>query len=169
LPYKVEDHWLALQFPYDPDPATKKDSTKNYQFDGDRLLYTAHYAVPFNRSQRQCGLLLDEWTEVIPSDNETTGIAFHYDRPNCEPPQTMLLVTPPEFKGSWQWQDLVDTLNETLDLAKKRAVEPSQIDATPYARLLPSTIMATTLYQISIAANLSINNKLLDILNRENS
>jgi hypothetical protein len=169
LPYKVEDHWLALQFPYDPDPTTKKDPAKNYQFDGDRLLYTAHYAVPFDRSQRQCGLLLDEWTEVIPSDNETTGIAFHYDRPNCEPPQTMLLITPPNFTGSWQWQDLVDTLNETLDMAKKRAVEPSQIDATPYARLLPSTIMATTLYQISIAANLSINNKLLDILNRENS
>ena len=171
LPYKPQDHWLALQFPYDPnpDPIVKKDPTKNYQFDGDRLLYTAHYAVPFDLSQRQCGLLLDEWTEVIPSDNETTGIAFHYDRPNCEPPQTMLLVTPPEFTGSWQWQDLVDTLNETLDMAKKRAVEPSQIDATPYARLLPSTIMATTLYQISIAANLSINNKVLDILNRENS
>ncbi len=169
LPYKVKDHWLALQFPYDPDPATKKDPAKNYQFDGDRLLYTAHYAVPFNSSQRQCGLLLDEWTEVIPSDNETTGIAFHYDRPNCEPPQTMLLVTPPEFTGNWQWQDLVDTLNETLDMAKKRAVQPSQIDGTPYARLLPSTIMAVTLYQISIAANLSFNNKVLDILNRENS
>jgi hypothetical protein len=169
LPYKVEDHWLALQFPYDPDPTTKKDPAKNYQFDGDRLLYTAHYAVPFNRSQRQCGLLLDEWTEVIPSDNETTGITFHYDRPNSEPPQTMLLVTPPEFTGGWQWQDLVDTLNETLDMAKKRAVEPSQIDATPYARLLPSTIMATTLYQISIAANLSINNELLKFLNTENS
>jgi hypothetical protein len=169
LPYKEEDGWLALQFPYDPDPATKKDPAKNYQFDGDRLLYTAHYAVPFNRSQRQCGLLLDEWTEVIPSDNETTGIAFHYDRPNGEPPQTMLLVTPPDFTGSWQWQDLVDTLNETLDMAKKRAVEPSQIDAKPYARLLPSTIMAVTLYQISIAANLSINNELLKFLNRENS
>jgi hypothetical protein len=169
LPYKVKDHWLALQFPHDPDPATKKDPAKNYQFDGDRLLYTAHYAILFNRSQRQCGLLLDEWTEIIPSDNETTGITFHYDRPNSEPPQTMLLVTPPDFTGSWKWTDLVDALNETLDMAKKRAVEPSQVDATPYARLLPSTIMATTLYQISIAANLSFNNKVLDVLNRDNS
>jgi hypothetical protein len=168
LPYKADDHWLALQFPYDPnpDPVVKKDPAKNYQFDGDRLLYTAHYAVSFDRRQKQCGLLLDEWTEVIPSDNETTGIAFHYDRPNSEPPQTMLLVTPPDFTGSWQWQDLVDALNETLDMAKKRAVEPSQIDATPYARLLPSTVMASTLYSISIAANLSLNNNLADVLNR---
>jgi hypothetical protein len=169
LPYKVKDHWLALQFPYDPnpDPAVKKDPAKNYQFDGDRLLYTAHYSVPFDRNKKQCGLLLDEWTEVIPSDNETTGIAFHYDRPNSEPPQTMLLVTPPEFTGSWQWQDLVDALNETLDMAKKRAVEPKQIDATPYARILPATIMAATLYQISISANLAVNNKLIDALSKE--
>jgi hypothetical protein len=168
LPYKADDHWLALQFPYDPspDPAVKKDPTKNYQFDGDRLLYTAHYAVPFDRNKKQCGLLLDEWTEVIPSDNETTGIAFHYDRPNSEPPQTMLLVTPPSFTGSWKWPDLVDALNETLDMAKKRAVEPSQVDGTPYARVLPSTIMAATLYQISISANLSINNNLTNALNK---
>jgi hypothetical protein len=166
LPYKEKDDWLALQFPYDPDPGAKKDITKNYQFDGDRLLYTAHYAVPFDRNKKQCGLLLDEWTEVIPSDNETTGIAFHYDRPNSEPPQTMLLVTPPSFTGSWKWLDLVDALNETLDMAKKRAVEPSQVDATPYARVLPSTIMAATLYQISISANLSINNNLTNVLNK---
>lgn len=168
LPYKAEDHWLALQFPYDPDPETKTDPTKNYQFDGDRLLYTAHYAVDFDKSKPQCGLLLDEWTEVIPMDTETTGITFHYDRPNCEPPQTMLLVTPPDFTGNWQWQDLVDALNETLDLAKKRAVEPKQVDATPYARFLPMTIMAVTLYQISISANLALNNKILDTLTREN-
>jgi len=169
LPYKTNDHWLALQFPYNPDPATKTDPTQNYQFDGDRLLYTAHYAAPFQKNQRQCGLLLDEWTEVIPSDTETTGITFNYDRPNCEPPQTMLLVTPPDFTGSWQWQDLVAALNETLDMTKKRAVEPDQVDATPYAQFLPATITAVTLYQISISANLALNNKVLDILTEEDA
>ena len=28
------------------------------------------------------------------------GITFHHDRPNCEAPQTMLLVTPSEFRGN---------------------------------------------------------------------
>ena len=40
----------------------------------------------------QCGLLLDEWTELVPSARETTGIAFHFDRPNAVAPQAMLLA-----------------------------------------------------------------------------
>jgi len=146
FPFKPDDHWLGLEFPAD------------HKIDGDRLLYTAHYAAPFQKTQRQCGLLLDEWTEVIPGAEETTGITFHYDRPNSEPPQVMLLVTPTTFDGSWQWRDLVDALNETLELAKHRAVEPVQVDPTAYARFLPATVMAVTLYQISIAANLGLNN-----------
>jgi hypothetical protein len=63
----------------------------------------------------------------------------------------------------------VDALNETLDMAKKRAVEPDQVDATSYARFLPTTIMAVTLYQISISANLALNNKVLDILTEEDA
>jgi hypothetical protein len=71
----------------------------------------------------------------------------------------MLLVTPSEFRGEWQWQDLVDALNETLDFAKRRAIEPSQIDRTPYAALLPATIMASQFSQLTIAANLALNNR----------
>jgi len=152
LPFRSGDRWLALEFP--PDTP----------LDEDRLLYTAHYTVPFNRSAPQCGLLVDEWTEVIPGTEETTGIAFHYDRPNAEPPQAMLLVTPPQFAGSWQWQDLVDALHETLAMAKKRAVEPAQVDATPFARFLPATVMAVTLRGLSIAANLAVNNQVYAVL-----
>ena len=74
--------WLAMQFP--PD----------YVLDSDRLLYTAHYSTPFDKTARQCGLLLDEWTEVIPGTTRTTGITFNFDRPDNEPPQSILLVTP---------------------------------------------------------------------------
>ena len=42
----------------------------------------------------------------------------------------MLLVTSASNTGSWQWADLVGALNETLDLAKKRAVEPAFLDPT---------------------------------------
>lgn len=155
LPYQTGDHWLGLAFP------------STYVIDGDRLAYTAHYTAPFAKGARQCGLLIDEWTEVIPARKETAGVAFHYDRPNAEPPQAMLLVTPAAFTGAWRWEDLVDAVNETLDLAKKRAVEPSQVDATAYARFLPATLMATTLYQISISANLAENNRLYARLAQE--
>ncbi|MBK7599324.1 MAG: hypothetical protein IPJ07_12700 [Acidobacteria bacterium] len=157
LPFKPNDRWLALEYP------------ANYTLDGDRLLFTAAYAAPFQKLQRQCGLLIDEWNEVIPGKDETTGIAFHYDRPNAEPPQTMLLVTPANMDGPWQWQDLVDAINETLEMAKKRAVEPVHVDQTAYARFLPSTVMAVTLYQISIAANLAVNNNIYHFIEQGNN
>lgn len=149
LPFAADAPWLAMQFP--PD----------YAISSDRLLYTAHYATPFDKTARQCGLLLDEWTEVIPATTRTTGITFHFSRPDNEPPQSILLVTPATASGSWEWADLIGTLNETLDLAKKRSVEPSQIDATAYAPLLPATVMAVTLYGISITTSLAAANGVL--------
>ncbi len=146
IPWKAGEHWLGLEY-----PAT-------YVPDGDRLCYTAHFVQPFDRTQWQCGLMIDDWTEVIPAKEETTGLTFHYDRPNAEAPQALLLVTPPAFIGSWQWQDIVDAVSETLDHAKSRAVEPVHIDESAYARFLPMTAMAATLYQVSIMTNLARNN-----------
>ena len=146
IPWKAGEHWLGLEY-----PAT-------YVPDGDRLCYTAHFVRPFDRTQWQCGLMIDDWTEVIPAKQETTGLTFHYDRPNAEAPQALLLVTPPAFIGSWQWQDIVDAVSETLDRAKSRAVEPVHLDETAYARFLPMTVMAATLYQVSIMTNLARNN-----------
>jgi hypothetical protein len=165
LPHRPGDTWIALQFPDD------------YVLDRDVLLYTAHYVQPFDKSRPQCGLLLDEWSEVVPAtevletDGTTervashmAGLAFHYDRPSCEPPQTMLLVTPATWDGRWQWADLVGALDDTLDLAKKRTVEPVHVDATAYARFLPATVAAVTLRGLSIALALAKNNHAFDLV-----
>ena len=101
---------------------------------------------------------------MIPGDEAVTGIAMHYDRPNAEAPQSLLLVTPATADGAWRWDDLVGALDETLDLAKKRAVEPAQVDATPYARFLPATVMAATLRGITIGTVLARNNHALDVM-----
>jgi hypothetical protein len=146
LPYEAGAPWLAMQFP--PD----------YELDSDRLLYTAHYPASFDKTASQCGLLVDEWTEAIPATTRTTGITFNFDRPDSEPPQSVLLVTPATANGTWQWDDIVGALNETLDLAKKRAVEPTQLDATVYSQFLPATIMAAALYGISITTTLAAAN-----------
>ena len=113
--------------------------------DEDKLLYTAHFAVPFDETARQAGLLVDEWTEVIPRRTEDTGLAFHYDRPNSEPPQTLLLALPADHGEGWRWEDLVDGIRETVDLARKRAIEPDHLDTTAYARFLPAVISAVSL------------------------
>lgn len=153
LPYHEEDYWLAMEYP------EKKTDDTQFKIDEDKLLYTSYYTTPFDKTKRQCGLLIDEWTEVIPTEKETTGLTFHYDRPNSEPPQTLLLVTPSEFRQSWQWQDIVDTLHETLDMAKKRAIEPGHIDTTDYARFLPALVSAVAVYPITAALNLALNNE----------
>ena len=126
----------------------------------ERLLYTAHFAAPFDPAAVQAGILVDEWTEVIPATEETTGLAFHYDQPNTEPPQAMLLLVPPQMTGAWKWEDVVDGIRETFDMARKRAVEPAQIDDSPYAQFLPATLMAVTLHQISIGTNLAVVNNI---------
>ena len=144
FPYKDGDTWLGLAFPESQKP------------NRDHLLYTVHNFDP--SLKQQCGLLLDEWTEDIPNSEETTGITFNYDQPNCEPPQTMLLVTPPEARDHWEWDDLVQTLNDTLEMAKTRAVEPAHLQNTPYARLLPATFIASATHQISIFSDLAENN-----------
>lgn len=154
FPVRPDDAWLALQF-----PEKKPGTDEPFRIDEDKLLYTAHYGAAFDATAPlHCGVLVDEWTEVIPRTDETTGIAFHYDRPNSEPPQTLLLALPADFTGSWAWQDLADTLHETLNLARKRAVEPRHVDDTDYARFLPATLSSVTRYPIFQMLNLAFNN-----------
>lgn len=154
FPYREKDFWLGMQYP-DKKPGTDEAFT----IDEDKLLFTSIYTVPFDPAQSQCGLLLDEWTEVIPSREETLGLAFHYDQPNSEPPQTLLLVTPGDFTGHWRWDDLVATLHETLDMAKKRAVEPDHVDATVYSRFLPPIVSLASPLPLTATLNLALNNK----------
>lgn len=155
LPFMEDDSWLALPYP------------SNYVIDRDKLLYTAHFAEAFNKNALQCGLLLDEWTEVIPTTEETTGIAFHYDRPNAEPPQVMLLAVPPVINGKWEWADLVDTIHETFELAQRRAIEPDHIAGTSYGRYLPATISAVTRYPLTIMMNYALVNNVYSIISNE--
>jgi hypothetical protein len=142
LPYKTVDyHWLALPYPTDKVDLEKSNT----------LLYTAIIVQGDPPPSRVCGILADEWIEVIPAKEETTGIAFHYDRPNCEAPQTLLLVTSPRSSTeAWQWDDLVDSLLYTLKAARMRAIEPDLIDKTPFASLLPAVIAAESLHPFSI-------------------
>jgi hypothetical protein len=146
LPYAAGDAWLGAEFPPTQDISR------------DRLLYTAALPGAWDSTRPVFGLLIDEWVETLPNNAERTGLAFHYDRPNSEPPQTMLLVVPSVITGAWRWDDIMDALNETLDLAKQRAVEPSQLDASAYARLLPTILFATAQSEITLVADLAINN-----------
>ena len=142
LPYVEGEPWLALEIP------------ANHEITSDRLLYTAHFAKPFDPGEPICGLLIDEWTEVIPGTRETTGIAFQYDRPNSEAPQCWLLALPATLTGFWSWDELLLAVVDALESAKRRAIEPTHVDTTAYSWFLPATMSANTFPEISISNNL---------------
>lgn len=74
------------------------------------------------------GLICDGWSETIPSDKETTAIGFHYDAPAARPPQTVLLMAPPDLNQvNWSYDTVVATLLETWKLMQLRAIGPKQV------------------------------------------
>jgi hypothetical protein len=148
LPFHTGDHWLGMEF------AAGTAITE------DKLLFTAHYAGEplIGPDNVHCGLLFDEWTEVVPADVETTGIAMHVDGPDSEPPQAMLLVSPPVRTGAWKVDDLLAAITETFELARHRAVEPTHLEGGAYAQLLPATLLSATTQPITISTDLAIGN-----------
>jgi hypothetical protein len=139
LPFAAGESWLALEVP--PAPT----------IDSDRLLYTAHFATPFAAGDALAGLLVDEWTEVIPASTETTGIAFHYDRPNAEPPQAWVLALSAVRDGAWHWDELLGAVTDALESAQRRAIEPGHIEGTPYSWFAPATMSAYSFPEVTIS------------------
>ena len=145
LPYLENDTWLGGKLPEDYVP------------DGDKMLYTAIYTHSFDAGEMQSGLMMDEWTEIIPTDMETAGLAFHFDQPNSEPPQTVLLAYSPVFNGNWKYEDLEESVVQAFEMAKLRAVDPDLIAKSKYSQLLPSIMVAVTRYLITASTNFAVN------------
>ena len=93
----------------------------------------------------QAGILVEEWIDVIPNREETTGVSFHHDQPNAKAPQCLILGLTPRVTGNWQWQDLVDMMNETFDLARKRGLDYEAISQTPIAQIAPAMLTPAAL------------------------
>jgi hypothetical protein len=104
-----------------------------------------------------CGLMLDDWSELVPGESETTGIAFHFDRPNACAPQALLLAVSPTLDGAWEWADLVATIEETFDRARIRGVEPDQIIGTDYFQALPTTLVEFSTGRMFLSTQLVTN------------
>ena len=89
LPYRKNDNWLAVQFP-------KEDADgKTFGITTDTISCAVFGADAFQTNSPQSGLLIDEWSETIPVDTETSGIAFNYNQPDSMPPQALLLAVYP--------------------------------------------------------------------------
>jgi hypothetical protein len=159
LPYRTADNWLAVEF-----PETDELTHEPFNILHDTLSVVAHGDTAFAPATRQCGLLIDDWTEVIPTRAEVTGLAFNYDRPNACPPQSLLLAVTPQETGHWAWDDLVSILNDTLQRAKRRAVEPlmlDKVDRRELGVLLPAIVADFSQYDLNISLDYRLNLKSL--------
>jgi hypothetical protein len=88
------------------------------------------------------GLVLDQFTEVIPAESQTTGIGLHYDAPNARPPQSILLAVHPNPSRAdlpWSWPMVESMLRETIAMAQLRTVELEQLAPTAIDEYLPAT------------------------------
>lgn len=111
LPFAAADRWVGLP------PEEGRDVPAG------KLSLIVHTAATLTVDQPLCGLLIDEWVEVVPSSKETTAIAFQFNPPDACAPQSILLAVPPVPDQPWTVASLHRVLVETLDLAKLRAVD----------------------------------------------
>lgn len=139
LNYSEGDYWLGAEFPEDYIP--DKDKLSLIMVNPQRWTATT--------PQKQAGIALDEWMEIIPNKVETTGITLNYNQPNAVPPQSLLLAVSPVITGKWDWEDLVCTLLDTLEMAKNRAVEPDHLDQSVLSHILPGILAEVAPPQMS--------------------
>lgn len=150
LPYRANDTWLAVDFP------------SGTTIDHDTISLIQYNPQGFEPAKSQCGLLIDDWTEVIPNKDEVTGITFNFDQPDSMPPQLILLAVTPEETGSWKWENLVSTITDTIERAKARAVEPDHIDKiSGISTLLPATHSEFSTGKNNLSLDYSLNIKLI--------
>ena len=140
-------YWLGM--PWDPA----------YSPPGDALSLVQWLPRDYQAdSSAQAALWLDEWTETLPLGQQNTALTFHYDQPNAAAPQSMLLVVPPRRSPapgtSWSLEDLAGAINETLDLAKKRTIEPDALAATHLATVLPAVVLPTAQQAVTFSLDL---------------
>jgi hypothetical protein len=128
LPFVANERWVGLP----PDAGETLTASK--------LSLVLQTTAPIDTGQSLTGLVIDEWTEIVPSASEATAIAFQFAPPDACAPQCLLLALPPVPGADWTADTLGQVLDEARDLAQLRAVDPETLGET--AQYLPSLSLA---------------------------
>lgn len=124
LPPRDEETWIAL-----PQAALSGEFTTSM---------VAHASAPIERLDGTGleGWTIDEWQDLIPRSQETTGLAFHVDSPGSHAPNVVLLAVAPDVGANWRLEHLLDTVREATELMRFRGVATRQLDGLGH--LLPA-------------------------------
>jgi hypothetical protein len=138
---EAKDRELSFSFAQLPQkPQEPSLITAPQEINGPRTGILVYWPTDASIAETIAAAALDEWVEAAPLAQQTAGMSFHYDRPNSQPPQAMLLAIPPDLGSPWNAESIESLLSETLDLAAIRAVPPEALGEL--AQYLPATLFA---------------------------
>lgn len=137
MPCAACKSWVGLPFPDGKPPAVPISSMVV------EVAGAMAGGVEPDLSGAVAGVLLDEWTEIVPrrierrdpkhpeqppeiADITTTGIALNANAPGARPPQAILIALSPDG-GDWNGDRLARVLEETMALTRMRPLTLQQI------------------------------------------
>ncbi|MER5334183.1 hypothetical protein [Micromonospora sp. NPDC002717] len=138
LPATPGDRWLGLPFGTTPPK-------------GQVSVVALLPAGKLRPAATLTGLMIEQYSEVLPARAKTTGLALHYDQPNATPPQAIVVAVPPRPGEEWTLQTLRATVEDTLDLAKLRMVDLDSLQEA--GQFLPATYLAYNGKGVTVATD----------------
>ena len=133
------DRWAALPLPDTDPPATPRAGLVDLVLTGPPLDPPAGAAADVLTGPL-CGLLVDEWIEVVPSRTTAGAVTFHLDAPGASPPQALVLAVSPDPSRPWSLDLIEGTIHDTLRLAQERMVDPDLVPVLGH--VLPALMLA---------------------------
>jgi hypothetical protein len=139
LPFVAGASWVALPF-----------ANESLRPPSGRVSIVLHRVATPAPAAKWAGLLIDEWSEVIPAAVEQTSVSLAYETPRAEAPRAVLIgvlppgaetATPTGPRALWTFDLMFDVIRETLLLARIRAVDLHTLG--PLGQLLPALSLAT--------------------------
>lgn len=153
---------IPAQLPYEPIDSNGYDNNrwmglevdKSRMKDGRLCLAINSYDTFYDEvsgGNNLCGILIDEWIELIPLENHSAAVALNYNQPNSQAPQCLLLAVPSILPNesipatmNWKQDDIQAMLEQTLDDAIVRSADYDAIKGTPLGEFLPLTLYPVT-------------------------
>lgn len=121
LPYTEGRRWLGLTIEEGAEEEPERVWTRSPL----SLVVASHRNLPDFGSET-AGILIDEFDDKIPNPKVNTSIAYQYDAPGAQAPQSLLLAVAGQMKDKdahWTHEELAAIVKETANLAKVRAVD----------------------------------------------
>jgi hypothetical protein len=141
LPHMPGDRWLGL-----PQVAGIRPAAT--------VSVVAHRATPIDFGRPLAAFILDQWSDVIPNAQETTGVSFHYDAPGARAPQTLLVAVPGDRNApSWTVEALAGSIREAIALARIRPLDGDDIEGV--GRFLPAIYLPFNIKSKTPSVNLA--------------